>query len=245
MSTLTGKVAIVTGAARGIGRTIAERLADDGASVAFNYSRSATEAQELISTITAKGGKALAVQADMSQVADIRRFFQKTLDKFGQLDILVNNAGIATSSLISDVTEEEYEKVFAVNVRGVLFALQEASRHMNDRGRIINISSSTTIYPQAGLAVYIASKETAKTFTHVLAKELGGRGITVNSVMPGGTIPGMFDGVPDELKQAAIASSFGRLGYPTDIADVIAFLVSEKARWINGQEILVNGNASF
>ncbi|RCJ39162.1 hypothetical protein A6770_12010 [Nostoc minutum NIES-26] len=117
---------------------------------------------------------------------------------------------------------------------------------MNDRGRIINISSSTTVYPQAGLAVYIASKETAKTFTHVLAKELGGRGITVNSVMPGGTIPGMFDGVPDELKQAAIASSpFGRLGHPTDIADMIAFLASKKARWITGQEILVNGGASF
>ena len=246
MASLAGKVAIVTGASRGIGRAIAQRLAQGGASIVINYGSSAEAADELVSIIKSEGGKALAVQADMSQVADIRRLFQQTIHQLGQLDILVNNAGIAKGGAIAEVTEEDFDAVFAVNVRGVLFALQEAARHISDNGRIINISSSTSVYPSPGLAVYAASKAATKLFTEVLAQEIGGRGITVNSVLPGATSPGMFDNLPLERREEAAASSpFGRIGQAQDIADVIAFLVSEEARWVTGQHILVNGGAKI
>ncbi len=246
MAILAGKVAIITGASHGIGRAIAQRLAQDGASIVVNYGRSAEAAAELVSTVESEGGKALAVQADMSQVADIRRLFQETTEKLGQLDILVNNAGIAKGGAIAEVTEEDFDAVFAVNVRGVLFALQEAARHMSDNGRIINISSSTSVYPSPGIAVYAASKAAVKLFTEVLAQEIGGRGITVNSVLPGATSPGMFDNLPPERREEAAASSpFGRIGKAQDIADVVAFLVSEEARWITGQHIIVNGGAKM
>ncbi|MBW4639644.1 MAG: glucose 1-dehydrogenase [Gloeocapsa sp. UFS-A4-WI-NPMV-4B04] len=246
MTSLTGKVAIVTGASRGIGRAIAQRLAKDGASLVINYGRSADEAKELVSIIEANNGQALAVQADMSSVADIRRLFQETIDKFGQLDILVNNAGIGKVAAIAEVTESDFDAVFAVNVRGVLFAMQEAAKRMNNNGRIVYISSSTTVYPQVGMAVYGASKAAPKHFTEVLAQELGERGITVNSVVPGPTSPGMFDHMPPEMHKAAAASSpFGRIGQAEDIADVVAFLVSEEARWITGQHIVANGGAKI
>ena len=246
MVSLSGKVAIITGASHGIGRAITERLAKDGATVVINYGRSAEEAQNLVSTIEANGGKALAVQGDISKRADIRNLFQQTIDKFGKLDILVNNAGIANAAPIAEVTEEQFEQVFAVNVRGVLFTLQEAARHINNGGRIVNVSSSTTFYPAPGLAVYVASKAAVNSFTEVLALELGERGITVNSVVPGPTTPGMFAKRPIEQQQAAAASSpFGRIGRAEDIADVVAFLVSEESRWITGQHIVANGGARF
>lgn len=241
---LTGKVAIVTGASRGIGRAIAQRLAQDGATVVINYGRGADEAKELVAAIESSGGKALAVQADMSQIADIRRLFQETSDHFGGLDILVNNAGVGKGGLIAETTEEDFDAVFALNTRGVFFALQEAARRMRDGGRIINISSSTTLFTNPGLAIYAASKITLKIFTEVLAQEVGDRGITVNSVLPGPTSPGMFDHRPIEEQQAAATSSpFGRIGKAEDIADVVAFLTSESARWITGQQIIANGGA--
>jgi 3-oxoacyl-[acyl-carrier protein] reductase len=243
---LEGKVAIVTGSSRGIGQAIAQRLAQDGATVVINYRHSAEEAKNLVSTIEKNGGKALALQADISQVTDIRRLFQQTCDRFGGLDILVNNAGIGSIAPIAEVTEADLDTVFNVNVRGVLFALQEAARRINDGGRIVNVSSSTTIYPAAGLAVYIASKAAVKSFTDVLALELGERGITVNSVVPGPTTPGMFDKRPIEEQKAVAASSpLGRIGHAEDIADIVAFLVSEESRWITGQHILANGGARF
>lgn len=246
MKSSADKVAIVTGSFSGIGRAIAERLGKDGATVIVNYAHSADKAQEVVEQIEQYECKAIAIQADMSKVTDIRRLFRETSDRFGQINILVNNAGIATQAAIAEVTEEDYEKMFAVNVRGVLFALQEAAKRMQDGGRIINVSSSTTVYPSPGLAVYEASKATEKIFTEVLAKEIGDRQITVNSIMPGPTIPGMFAGAdPETQKQAAALSPFNRLGKPEDIADVVAFLVSEEARWITGQHILVNGGATI
>lgn len=246
MKSLANKVAIVTGASSGIGQAIAERLGQDQATVIVNYAHSADKAQAVVEHIEQAGGNAIALQADMGQVADIRRLFQDTRDRFGQIDILVNNAGIAVRSSIADVTEEDYEKIFAVNVRGVLFALQEAAKHITDGGRIVNISSSVTVYPSPGLSVYAASKAAEKIFTEILAKEIGDRYITVNSVMPGPTIPGMFDNAdPETQKQAASLSPFNRLGKPQDIADVVAFLVSEDARWITGEHILVNGGATI
>ena len=246
MTNLTGKVAIVTGSSRGIGRGIAERLGRDGAAVVINYSGSEEEAKEVVNAIVAAGGKAMAIQASLSRIEDIRRLFAETIDHFGQLDILVNNAGTGIVAPIAQVTEEEYDKVFDLNVRGVLFALQEASRRMNNNGRIINISSTTTIHPEAGMAVYGASKAAIKLFTTVMAKEVGERGITVNTVMPGPTVPGMFGNMSPEVQQQAAASSpFNRVGTPQDIADIIAFLVSEEARWLTAQEICANGGASM
>ena len=244
MKNLAGKVALVSGASRGIGRGIAERLAQNGATVVVNYSGSEQEAKQVVETITSNGGKAIDLQANFSQIEDIRRLFQDVNDRYGQLDILVNNAGTGIVGAIADVTEADYDKVFNLNVRGVLFALQEAARRMNDGGRIVNISSTTTIHPEAGMAVYAASKAAIKLFTAVMANEVGDRGITVNTVMPGPTIPGMFGNMPPEVQQQAAASSpFNRVGTPQDIADVVAFLVSEEARWLTGQDLCANGGA--
>ena len=246
MASLSGKVAIVTGASRGIGRAIAERLAQDGATVVINYGRSADDANELVTQIESKGGKALAVQADISQVTDIRRLFQETIDHYGQLDILVNNAGIAKAGAIADVTEEDFDAVYAINVRGVLFCLQEAVHHMNHNGRIVIVSSTTTIHPSPGIAIYASSKAAVKLFTEVLAQEVGDRGITVNTIVPGPTTPGMFDHQPQEVREMAEKSSpFGRIGRAEDIADVVAFLASEASRWITGQHIVANGGAKI
>ena len=246
MAPLTGKVAIVTGSSRGIGRGIAEQLGRDGAAVVINYSGSEREASEAVAAIAAAGGKSVAIQASMSQVKDIRRLFAETIQHFGRIDILVNNAGMSFMGAIADVTEDEYDRVFDLNVRGVLFALQEAAKHMNDGGRIVNISSSTTLYPESGMALYTASKAAIKLFTVVMAKEVGSRGITVNTVTPGPTIPGMFGNLPPEVQQLAAASSpFNRVGTPQDIADVVAFLVSDRGRWLTGQDICANGGANM
>lgn len=244
MSSSAGKVAIVTGSSRGIGRGIAERLGQDGATVVVNYSGSEQEAKQVVEKVASAGGKAIALQANFSKIDDIRRLFQEVSDHYGQLDILVNNAGTAIVAAISDVTEEDYNKVFNLNVRGVLFTMQEAARRMNDGGRIINISSTVTIHPEPKMAVYAASKAAIKLFTAVMAREVGDRGITVNTVMPGPTIPGMFGNMPPEVQQQAAASSpFNRLGTPQDIADIVAFLVSAEARWLTGQDICANGGA--
>ncbi|GAA6615162.1 glucose 1-dehydrogenase [Scytonema sp. NUACC26] len=241
---LAGKIALVTGASRGIGQGIAERLGRAGATVVVNYAGSQEDANKVVATIQSFGSNAIALQANMGKVEEIRRLFQETIDRCGQLDILVNNAGIGSMAAIADVTEEEYNRVFDVNVRGVLFAMQEAARRMNQNGRIVTISSSTTLYPDPGVAVYAASKAAIELLTQVLAKEVGNRGITVNTIMPGPTVPGMFANLPPEVQQQAAASSpFNRLGTPQDIANIIAFLVSEEARWLTGQDICANGGA--
>jgi 3-oxoacyl-[acyl-carrier protein] reductase len=252
MENLMGKVAIVTGSSRGIGRGIAERLGRDGASVVVNHSNSEREANEVALAIAATGGKSIVIQADLSKVEDVRRLFARTIlfqrrsanEHFGQLDIPINNAGMVRVTPIATVTEEDYDKMFNLNVRGTLFALQEAAKSMRDSGRIVNISASATLYPEAGLAVYAGSKSAVKLFTQVMAKEVGNRGITVNTVSPGATRTGMYDHFPPEFKQQLAASSpFNRVGTPQDIADIVAFLVSEEARWVSGQEICANGGA--
>ena len=246
MTKLAGKVALVTGASRGIGRGIAERLARDGAAVAVNYCGSADAARSVVAAITAAGGRAEAIQADLSLVSEVRRLFAACDVAFRRLDILVNNAGIGAITPLDELDEETFDRVFALNAKSALFACQEAARRMGEGGRIINISSSSTVFPMAGTAVYAASKAVPKVFTEVLAKELGGRGITVNSVVPGPVIPGMFAGAPEQFQQmAATATPFGRLGTPADIADIVAFLASDDARWISGQHILANGAGSM
>jgi len=242
---LTGQVALVTGASRGIGRAIAERLAQDGAAVVVNYAADAAGAGQVVDAIVQPGGTAIAVRADLADVAEIGRLFAAVDARFGRLDILVNNAGIGALAPLDEVDAATFDRVFAINARAPLFACQEAARRMTAGGRIVNVSSSSTLFPTPGTAVYAASKAVPKIYTEVLARELGPRGITVNSVVPGPTSPGMFDYAPDEMHAGAIAASpFGRLGAPGDIASVVSFLVSDDARWVTGQHILANGGAT-
>ncbi len=242
MATLTEKVAIVTGASRGIGRAIAERLARAGASVVINYIKSADRAKEVVTAVEAKGGQALAVQADMSKVADVRRLFKQALDRFGRLDILVNNAGVFWTKPLVEVTEEEYDALFALNAKGPFFALQEAARVIRDGGRIVNISTDGTRLGFPGTAAYLGTKGALEQFTKVLAKELGGRGITVNTVSPGFTDTEMMAATEARFREVgANMSPLGRLGKAEDIAEVVAFVVSDEGGWLTGQNLHAGG----
>ncbi len=244
MASLKGKVAVVTGASRGIGRGIAERLAKDGATIVVNYTKSAGEAEKVVAGIHSRGGIAMAVQADVSKVDDIRRLFQETHKAFGRLDILINNAGIFWAKPIVETTEEEYDRMFAVNAKGQFFALQEAAKHMAEGGRIVNISTGGTKLAFQGISIYGASKSALEFFTKVAAKELGAKNITVNTVSPGYTETDMLSD-PQFRSIGAQASPFGRLGTPTDIAQVVAFVVSEEAGWITGDTIQAGGGVAM
>ncbi|HEY9778737.1 MAG TPA: SDR family oxidoreductase [Leptolyngbyaceae cyanobacterium] len=243
---LQGKVAIVTGSSRGIGSAIAQRLSDEGATIVVNYAGRSDKAAEVVAQIEAKGGSAIALQADVSQTADIERLFDQTLERFGQVDILVNNAGTIFYKLITDVTEEDFDKIFAINVKGTYFACQQAAKRMSDGGRIINLSSSTTNLMLPTYSAYVATKGAVEQITRVLAKELGGRGITVNVVSPGATNTELFmtGKTEEQINRFSQMAALGRLGEVQDIADVIAFLVSDDARWITGQNIRVNGGTA-
>ncbi len=243
---LEGKVALVTGASRGIGRSIAERLGRDGAAVVVNYSGSSDAAAEAVAAVEATGGRGFAIRADVGRVAEVERLFEETIGHFGKLDILVNNAGILTNASIADVTEDDFDRLFAVNVKGTFFACQQAARRMGEGGRIINFSSSTTARIMPTYGVYVATKGAVEQLSRSLSKELGPKGITVNVVSPGPTETELFlKGKPDEVvRRMAAQSAFNRLGRPEDIADVVAFLASEEARWITGQNILVNGGVA-
>ena len=241
MAKLSGKVAIVTGASRGIGRAVAERLGKDEASIVVNYVRNADKAGEVVSAIESAGGRGWAVQADMSRIADLRRLFQQTTDHFGRLDILVHGAASFLVGAISEVSEEEFDRAFALEAKGTFFALQEAARRISDGGRIIYISSCSTAMSLAGFALYVGSKAAGEQFAKTLAKELGGRGITVNSVSPGFTVTDMLPKDPEWRKMGASMSVFNRLGQPAEVADVVAFLASDEARWVTGQNIQACG----
>ena len=240
MATLTGKTAIVTGASRGIGRGIAERLARDGASIVVNYAKNADEAKKVVSGIEKHGGKAVAIQADVSKIADVRRLFQETLKTFRRLDILVNNAGIFAYKPLVDTTEEEYDHIFAINAKGQFFAMQEAAKRMAEGGRIVNISTGDTQLAFPGIAAYGGTKAALELFTRVAAKELGVRKITVNTVSPGYTETDMLSD-PTFRTMGVEASPLKRLGTPKDIADVVAFLVSDEGGWVTGDTIQAGG----
>ncbi len=244
MATLKGKVAVVTGASRGIGRSIAERLAKDGARVVVNYTRSADEAKKVVADIENGGGTAVAVQADVSKVSDIHRLFQETDKAFGRLDILVNNAGIFWTKPIIETSEEEYDRMFITNAKGPFFAIQEAAKHMADGGRIVNISTGATQVFFPGSSIYGGSKAALEYLTKVAAKELGARRITVNTVSPGYTDTDMLND-PQLRAIGPQASPLGRLGTPKDIADVVAFVVSEEGGWITGDTIQAGGGVAM
>lgn len=241
---MTKKVALVTGAATGIGRAIAIRLAKDGIAVAVNYVGNPKQANEVVSEIRAAGGTAEGFQADVGVVAGIVKLFRDVMVDFGGIDIVVANAGIAKMGIpIVDVTEEDFDRLNAVNYKGTYFVLQQAARHVRDGGRIIQISSSSSLYPAAGLGIYAPSKAAGKVLTEILAQELGARQISVNSVFPGPTKTPLMEkeASKEELERIAQNMNLGRMGEPEDIAGVIAFLAGPEGAWINGQQIIANG----
>lgn len=240
MSALTEKVAIVTGASNGIGRAIAERLARDGATVVVNFSKSADKAKEVAAGIEVKGGQAITIQADMSKITEVRRLIQETTRRLGRLDILVNNAGMFVMKPLVEMSEEEYDRVFALNAKGPYFAMQEAGKVINEGGRIINISTDGTHMRLDGATAYLGSKGALEQFTKGLAHELAPRRITVNTVSPGFTDTDMLsDAGFREI--GTQMSPLKRLGTAQDIADVVAFVVSDEARWLTGQNIHAGG----
>jgi 3-oxoacyl-[acyl-carrier protein] reductase len=240
---LAGKVALVTGASRGIGREIAEELARNGAKVVVNFASNPSKAEEVVNGIKQQGGEALAIQADISKVAEVEMMFQKTLDAFGQVDILVNNAGIMITKPIANMTEEDFDKQFAINVKGTYFACQQAALHMNANGRIINFSTSVVGSMFPTYSVYAATKGAVEQITRQLAKELGHKGITINAVAPGPINTELFKVGKSEEQIAGIVNlnAFGRLGEPEDISSVVLFLAGKESQWMTGQTIRVNG----
>lgn len=243
MPLLDGKVAIVTGASSGIGQAIAERLAADGAIVVVNYLRSESKARAVVAGIQGKGGKAVAVQADMSVVSDARRLVADTAAQFGRVDILVNNAGKFVPKSFLDTTEADFDAQMALHARGPYFAMQEVARVMRDQGRIVNISSAGTKLHYYGATAYLGSRGALEQFTQGIAQELAPRGITVNTVAPGFTDTGILT---EPYRQMGVQlSPFKRLGRPEDIAEVVAFLVSEQARWMTGQTIQAGGGIAM
>ncbi len=243
---LEGKVAIVTGSSRGIGRAIAERLSRDGASVVVNYSKSPEKAREVVAVVQSVGGQAIAVRANVAEAVDVQNLFDQAIEHFGKIDVLVNNAGVLSTKPITQITEEDFDELFGVNVKGTFFACQQAALRMHKGGRIINLSSTVTNLILPSYGIYAASKGAVEQITRVLARELGGKGITVNGVSPGPTDTELFrhGKTEEQITNMAQLAAFGRLGEPRDIADVVAFLASEEARWITGQNIRVNGGVA-
>ncbi|HWM68947.1 MAG TPA: SDR family oxidoreductase [Steroidobacteraceae bacterium] len=239
----TQRVALITGASRGIGMAIAERLAHDGFSLIINYSGDATAAKALVRRIEQAGGRALAAKADVSDSAAVRRMFDSAEATFGGIDVLVNNAGIMALANIADCDDASFDRHIAVNLKGTFNTLREAASRLRKGGRIINFSTSVVGLLMPTYGVYVATKAAVEALTHILAKELRGRNITVNAVAPGPTATELFlKGKPPEVvDHMAKMAPLERLGQPVDIANVVAFLAGPDAAWINGQVLRVNG----
>jgi 3-oxoacyl-[acyl-carrier protein] reductase len=243
MTNKTSKVAIVTGASRGIGAAVAERLGQDGFTVIVNYSGDASPAEALARKIEAKGGRALTAKADVSDPVAVRGMFDAAEAAFGGVDVLVNNAGIMQLSTISDTEDASFSRQIDVNLKGTFNTLREAARRLRDGGRIINFSSSVVRLLQPTYGVYAATKAAVEAMSSVLTKELRGRGITVNAVAPGPTATDLFlKGKPQEIvDRLAKLAPLERLGQPADIANAVAFLAGPDGAWINGQTLRANG----
>ncbi|HEY4316516.1 MAG TPA: SDR family oxidoreductase [Herbaspirillum sp.] len=237
------KVAIVTGASRGIGAAIAQRLARDGFTVLINYAGSAAEAEALAASIEEAGGRAITAQADVSDAGAVARMFDAAEAAFGGVDVLVNNAGIMKLATLAESDDALFDSQIAINLKGVFNTMREASRRLRDGGRIVNLSSSVVGLYQPTYGVYAAAKAGVEAMTHVLTKELRGRNITVNCVAPGPTATSLFlDGKPQEvIDRLAKLAPLERLGQPEDIAAAVAVLAGPDGAWINGQVLRANG----
>jgi 3-oxoacyl-[acyl-carrier protein] reductase len=246
MSKLSGKVAVVTGASKGIGAAIAKRLAADGASVVVNYASSKAGADAVVSAITAEGGKAFAVGGDVSDATQAQGIIDAAIKNYGRLDILVNNSGVYEFASLEEITEPHFHKIFNINVLGVLLTTQAAAKHLGDGGTVINVSSGITRLKPANTAVYTASKGAVDMITSVLAKELGPKKIRVNSINPGlveteGTHSANVVG--SEMETNFVSQTpLGRIGQPRDIASVASFLASDDSAWMTGELLMATGN---
>jgi 3-oxoacyl-[acyl-carrier protein] reductase len=243
---LNGKVAVVTGASKGIGAGIAKQFAAEGASVVVNYASSKSGADRVVDEISKRGGTAVAVQADVAKKEDIERLFAETKKVFGKIDILVNNAGVYDFKSLEEITEAEFHREFNTNVLGLLLATQEAVKHFGtDGGSVINVSSLASSLTPPNSAIYTGTKAAVDGITRALAKELGPKKIRINAVNPGGVETEGFHALgfsgSDFEKQMVAQTPLGRIGQPTDVAPVVAFLASSEAEWITGETIRVAG----
>jgi 3-oxoacyl-[acyl-carrier protein] reductase len=237
------QVAIITGAARGIGAAVAERLATDGFAVVINYANSSKEAEELAAKLRSAGQTAIAMQADIAKADEVRRMFEVTETELGKVNVLVNNAGIMKVMPLAETSDTAFEQQFSTNVQGTFNTLREAASRISDGGRIVNFSTSVVGTNLPGYAIYAGTKAAVETFTRIFAKELRGRNITVNAVAPGPIATDLFlAGKSDELvQQFSKAAPLERLGQPDDIARIVAFLAGPDGGWINGQIVRANG----
>ncbi len=243
MNSLNEKVVLVTGASRGIGAEVAQQLAEAGAKVIVNYAGGKEAADQVVSAIKNKVGDAIALQADVSKAEDVKNLFDEAISHYGRIDVLVNNAGIMITKLIKDMTDEDFTRQFDINVKGVFNTLREAATRLADSGSIINFSTSVNRLMLPTYATYSATKAAVEQLTRVFAKEVGNRGINVNSVSPGPTNTELFTaGKPQEvIDRLASFSAFNRIGRPQDIAKVVVFLASDDAKWISAQNLGING----
>ena len=249
MNSLKNKVALITGSARGLGKAIAERYAALGADIVINYSRDKASADEVVSNIKAMGVRVISVQADVSKVADIARLFEEAKKEFGKIDIVVANAGIElVETSVVDFTEEQFDRVFSINTKGTYFTMQQAAKSVSDNGRIIYIASSTTSFPVPGMAVYGGSKTTPRYLVDILSKEIGHKGVTVNSIIPFAVDhSGIFaeaGSYPELRNQLLDSCPMGRLAEVEDVANAAEFFASDLSSFVNGQHLLVNGGAT-
>lgn len=243
MKNLSNKVALITGASRGIGAEVAIHLAKAEAKVIINYSGSKEAAEEVVKQIKANGGDAIAIQADVSNSQDVKNLFDTTIAHYGKIDVLVNNAGIMINTLIKDTTDEDFAKHLDVNVKGVFNTLREAATKLAENGSIINLSTSVNRIMLPTYGPYVATKAAVEQLTRVFAKEVGSRGINVNSISPGPTNTELFTkGKPEAvINRLASLSAFNRIGEPEDIAKIVVFLASDEAKWVSAQNIGANG----
>nr|WP_321985252.1 SDR family oxidoreductase [uncultured Lichenicoccus sp.] len=237
------RTAIVTGGSHGIGAAITEQLARDGLAVVINYSSESDKAEALVAKIKADGGKAVAVKADVSDPAAVKALFDAAEQAFGGSDVLVNNAGVMTLTPIAQAGDDAFDKTIAVNLKGAFNGMREAAKRLRDGGRIVNFSSSVVGLYQPTYALYAASKAGIEAMTHIAAKELGARGITVNCVAPGPVNTPLFtaDKSQEQIEAIKKTNPFGRLGEPEDIARVVSFLVGPDGGWVSGQVLRANG----
>ncbi|SHF28442.1 SDR family oxidoreductase [Pedobacter caeni] len=243
MKTLKDKVILITGASRGIGAAIAHKLSEAGAKIIVNYAGSTEAATHTVNALIGKGGDAIALQADVSKTDEVKRLFDEAIAHYGRIDVLVNNAGIMITKLLKDTTDEEFSRQFDINVKGTFNTMREAAGRLAENGSIINFSTSVNRLMLPGYSTYVATKAAVEQLTRVFSKEIGARGINVNSVSPGPTNTELFtNGKSQEvIDRLASLSSFNRIGEPEDIARVVLFLASDEANWITAQNIGVNG----